>query len=322
MNRAAPNGVLVAYQRATEVFMRPFDLIGDPRPHATVLPVGQPVPLQSPQRAPHRAAWTRTFAAGVLTVGAVAAGAAGGIAVTRLAPPVQATPQPAPTAAAAGPSAVPVGAAQTIASSVYQQTHAAVVQLVIDGGSPRSTGTGSGVVIDSRGYILTNYHVIQNARTITVKFDSGATRQAQVTKTDAANDLALIKVDLPAGVPVAKLGDSDAVKVGELAIAIGSPFGLDQTVTQGIVSATNRTYQPNGGPSRRGLIQTDAPINPGNSGGPLINAAGEVIGINSFIESPVEGSVGIGFAVPINVAKQLLPAGAPSAAAGTGSQTS
>jgi putative serine protease PepD len=254
----------------------------------------------------------------VLAASAVAAGAAGGVAATRFAPPAAQTQQTAATAAPVSASAAPQGAAQTIASSVYQQTHGSVVQLVIDGGAPRATGTGSGVVVDGRGYILTNYHVIQGARTITVKFDSGVTRAAQVTKTDPANDLALIKVDLPSGVPVAKLGDSDAVKVGELAIAIGSPFGLDQTVTQGIVSATNRTYQPAGGAARRGLIQTDAPINPGNSGGPLINAAGEVIGINSFIESPVEGSVGIGFAVPINAAKQLLPTTpAPSAAANT-----
>jgi S1-C subfamily serine protease len=103
------------------------------------------------------------------------------------------------------------------------------------------------------------------------------------------------------------------VKVGELAIAIGSPFGLAQSVTQGIVSAIDRTFQPGNAPARRGLIQTDAPINPGNSGGPLLNAAGEVIGINSLIESPVEGSVGIGFAVPINTAKALLPQVAPAA---------
>jgi S1-C subfamily serine protease len=251
----------------------------------------------------------RPLAALALAASAVAAGAAGGVAAMRL------EPASSQTAATATATAGPTGAAETIASAVYEETHASVVQLVVAGGTPRSSGSGSGVVVDARGYILTNYHVIEGARSITVRFDNGATRPAQVTSTDAANDLALLKVDLPAGVPVAKLGDSDAVKVGELAIAIGSPFGLSQTVTQGIVSATDRTYQPTGGPARRGLIQTDAPINPGNSGGPLINAAGEVIGINSFNESPVQGSVGIGFAVPINTAKQLLPTAAPAAAA-------
>jgi S1-C subfamily serine protease len=279
--------------------MRPFDLIGEPQTTAPSAPVKQASP---------RRHWMRPLAAIALTASAVVAGAAGGVAAMRL-EPAQISQQPAATS-----SVSPTGAAQPIASAVYEEIHGSVVQLVVTGGTPRSGGSGSGVVVDQRGYILTNYHVIESARSITVRFDNGTTRPAQVTKTDAVNDLALLKVDLPAGVPVATLGDSDAVKVGELAIAIGSPFGLSQTVTQGIVSATDRTYQPSGGPARRGLIQTDAPINPGNSGGPLINAAGEVIGINSFNESPVEGSVGIGFAVPINLAKLLLPTAAPAAA--------
>jgi S1-C subfamily serine protease len=283
--------------------MRPFDLIGDAR--TPIIPAAPAHPKTG-----GRASWMRPLAALALTASAVAAGAAGGVAVTRL-DPVSEQPAATPTATSSGSATT---AAQTIASAVYEQTHGSVVQLVVSGGTPRSSGSGSGVVVDARGYILTNYHVIEGARSITVRFDSGATRPAEVANTDPANDLALLKVDLPAGVPVATLGDSDAVKVGELAIAIGSPFGLSQTVTQGIVSATGRTYQPAGGPARRGLIQTDAPINPGNSGGPLINAAGEVIGINSFNESPVQGSVGIGFAVPINTAKQLLPTAAPAAA--------
>jgi S1-C subfamily serine protease len=287
--------------------MRPFDLIGEPE---------TPAPSAPTQRAPQRRGrWMRPFAAIALTASAVAAGAAGGVAAMRLEPVAQSSQQPAATSSA-------TGAAQTIASAVYEEIHGSVVQLLVAGGSPRSGGSGSGVVVDERGYILTNYHVIENARSVTVRFDNGTTRPAQVTRTDAANDLALLKVDLPAGVPVATLGDSDAVKVGELAIAIGSPFGLSQTVTQGIVSATDRTYQPSGGPARRGLIQTDAPINPGNSGGPLINAAGEVIGINSFNESPVEGSVGIGFAVPINLAKLLLPTAAPAAAGNASTELS
>jgi S1-C subfamily serine protease len=106
---------------------------------------------------------------------------------------------------------------------------------------------------------------------------------------------------------VAPLGDSDAVQPGDVAIAIGSPFGLDKTVTQGIISAVNRSWAPGDGRARQGLLQTDAPINPGNSGGPLLNGNGEVIGITSMIESPVRGSVGVGFAIPVNTAKRLLP---------------
>jgi S1-C subfamily serine protease len=141
---------------------------------------------------------------------------------------------------------------------------------------------------------------------VSVRFSTGDVREAQVLGTDSGNDLALLKVDLPPNTPVAPLGNSDQVQVGETVVAIGSPFGLDQTVTQGIVSAVRRDWQPRNGRVRRNLIQTDAPINPGNSGGPLLNARGEVIGITSMIESPVEGSVGVGFAVPINTAQRLL----------------
>ena len=110
---------------------------------------------------------------------------------------------------------------------------------------------------------------------------------------------------MPSGIPAVTLGNSDAVAVGETAITIGSPFGLEQTVTQGIISAVDRTYSA-GGSSLSNLIQTDAAINPGNSGGPLLDAQGQVIGISTEIESPVEGNVGVGFAVPINIAKQQL----------------
>jgi S1-C subfamily serine protease len=117
----------------------------------------------------------------------------------------------------------------------------------------------------------------------------------------------VIQADLPASATVATLGDSDQVQVGDTAVAIGSPFGLSETVTQGIISAVHRDWQPTGGDVQHDLIQTDAPINPGNSGGALLNADGQVIGITSEIESPVRGSVGVGFAIPINTAKQLLP---------------
>lgn len=197
-----------------------------------------------------------------------------------------------------------------VASAVYEQVGPSVVQVNVTGQSRGRAwfgGTGSGVVVDDSGLILTNNHVIEGGGTITVQFSNGVSRPAEVLGTDSGNDLALLKVDLPEGVPASRLGDSAQLRVGETAIAIGSPFGLDQTVTQGIISAVGRTWSPNNGSIYTGLIQTDASINPGNSGGPLVNGNGEVIGITSMIESPVSGSVGIGFAVPINTARRLLP---------------
>jgi serine protease Do len=197
-----------------------------------------------------------------------------------------------------------------VASSVYEEVGPSVVQVNVASqirGRTTLGGTGSGLVVDETGLILTNYHVIENAGTITVLFSNGETRVAQVLGTDSGNDLALLKVDLPAGVPASSLGDSDQVQVGEPVIAIGSPYGLAQTVTQGIISAVDRAWSQDNRAVYTGLIQTDAPINPGNSGGPLVNTSGEVIGITSMIESPISGSVGIGFAVPSNTAKRLLP---------------
>jgi S1-C subfamily serine protease len=178
-----------------------------------------------------------------------------------------------------------------------------------------STSTGSGFLIDKGGHILTNYHVIQGAdrRTgVTVQFEDNVSRHATVVGQDPSNDLAVLKVD-PAGLPNVQplsLGDSTTVRVGDPTLAIGNPFGLDRTLTSGIVSALQRQIQAPNGFSIDNVIQTDAPINPGNSGGPLLDAAGRVIGINSQIETAggANGSVGIGFAVPINTARQLLPA--------------
>jgi S1-C subfamily serine protease len=167
-------------------------------------------------------------------------------------------------------------------------------------------GSGTGFVVSTDGLILTNYHVVGSADGVSVRFSDGTTSPAEVLGSDQGNDIALLRADIPDGVPALPLADSDVVAVGETAIAIGSPFGLEQTVTQGIVSAVDRTWS-GGGRALRDLIQTDAPINPGNSGGPLLNANGEVIGITTLIESPVRGNVGIGFAVPINTAQRVLP---------------
>jgi putative serine protease PepD len=181
-------------------------------------------------------------------------------------------------------------------------------------GEPESSGggvaTGSGFVIDGEGHVLTNNHVVEDASKVTVKLGASDTQYtAEVVGADPANDLALLKVDVPAKeLHPLKLGDSDAAEVGDPVVAIGNPFGLDRTVTSGIVSALQRQIQAPNGFSIDNVIQTDAAINPGNSGGPLINSAGEVIGINSQIETGggSQGNVGIGFAIPINKAKEEI----------------
>ncbi len=170
--------------------------------------------------------------------------------------------------------------------------------------------TGSGFVIDTEGHILTNNHVVEGATKIEVKLGSSETElKAEVVGTDPASDIALLKVDAPESRlhPLA-LGDSSKVRVGDPVVAIGNPFGLDRTVTAGIVSALQRQIQAPNGFSIDHVIQTDAAINPGNSGGPLIDSRGEVIGINSQIETGggSNGNVGIGFAIPINTAREVV----------------
>jgi S1-C subfamily serine protease len=170
--------------------------------------------------------------------------------------------------------------------------------------------TGSGFVIDGEGHVVTNNHVVEGAEKINVKLGSSNTEyEAEVIGADPGTDIALLKVDAPADVlhPL-KLGDSSESEVGDPVVAIGNPFGLDRTVTSGIVSALQRQIQAPNGFSISNVIQTDAAINPGNSGGPLINAEGEVIGINSQIQTGGgNGNVGIGFAIPINTAKAEIP---------------
>jgi S1-C subfamily serine protease len=173
------------------------------------------------------------------------------------------------------------------------------------------TATGSGIVLDDQGHILTNNHVIEGANKIQVKLgESDKEYTAEVVGTDPASDLALLKVSAPTGeLDPLTLGDSSKMEVGDPVVAIGNPFGLDRTVTSGIVSALQRQIQAPNGFSIDNVIQTDAAINPGNSGGPLINSAGEVIGINSQIETGgngADGNVGIGFAIPINTAKEVI----------------
>ncbi len=171
-------------------------------------------------------------------------------------------------------------------------------------GMPRrrqQNSLGSGVVIDKGGLILTNNHVIKDADEISVKFSDKHEAKGKIVGTDPKTDLAVIRVDIKEELPVARLGNSDTLRVGEWAIAIGNPFGLDHTLTVGVVSATGRSEV--GIAAYENFIQTDASINPGNSGGPLLNIRGEVIGINTAI---VASGQGIGFAIPINMARKVI----------------
>jgi len=169
-------------------------------------------------------------------------------------------------------------------------------------------GTGSGFVIDDRGLILTNNHVVENTESLEVTLADKSKVAAKLVGRDPENDVAVIRVTVTGEkLTPLRLGDSSQLQVGQMAIAIGNPFGLDRTITRGVVSAIGRSLKSDSGRQIRNVIQTDAAINPGNSGGPLLNSRGEVIGINTAIFTPSGGSVGIGFAVPVNTAKKLLP---------------
>jgi S1-C subfamily serine protease len=173
----------------------------------------------------------------------------------------------------------------------------------------RGQATGSGIVIDSNGTILTNWHVVENAIKVTVSLEKGKTVNAQVVGKDPSNDLAVLRIR-PDGLALhpLSLGNSSAAQVGDPVLAIGNPFDLERTLTTGVISALQRQITAPNGFTINNVLQTDAPINPGNSGGPLLDASGRVIGINSQIETggTSGGSVGIGFAVPINTAKSEI----------------
>jgi S1-C subfamily serine protease len=199
------------------------------------------------------------------------------------------------------------------AADIYEEVRPSVVQVDISGlsnGGGSVFGTGTGIILDGEGYILTNNHVIGGADEITVRFDDGDTATAIIAGTDTQNDLAVIKID-PAehDLSPATLGDSGDLRVGDTVLALGNPFNLEGSLTQGIVSALNRAYSE-GNSTRpiRGMIQTDAAINPGNSGGPLFDCHGEVVGVNTLLENPTGDTVnvGVGFAVAINTAKAEL----------------
>ena len=178
------------------------------------------------------------------------------------------------------------------------------------GQGQQGVATGSGFVLDKSGHILTNAHVIEGASRVSVQFEDNKTVEAKVEGKDTSTDIALLKVDTKGlDLKPLELGNSKTVQVGDPTIAIGNPFGLDRTLTTGVVSALQRKISAPNGYSISNVIQTDAAINPGNSGGPLIDATGRVIGINSQIATGGSGggNVGIGFAVPVNTAKQIVP---------------
>ncbi len=174
---------------------------------------------------------------------------------------------------------------------------------------PQQGGSGSGSIIDRRGYVLTNNHVIKDAYKVFVNLSDGTRFEGKVIGTDPENDLAVVKFDPPKDVAltIIPFGDSSGLRVGQKVLAIGNPFGLERTLTKGIVSGLGRPVQQDAKTIIRDMIQTDASINPGNSGGPLLNARGEIIGVNTMIYSPSGGSVGVGFAVPVNTAKRIVP---------------
>ncbi len=170
--------------------------------------------------------------------------------------------------------------------------------------TPKQRGLGSGVVVTSDGYILTNNHVIDSADDIRIEFNDGRSFKAKLVGADKPSDLALLKID-QTGLPTLPLGNSDAVQVGDVVLAVGNPLGIGQTVTMGIVSAKGRSTGSGDG-SYEDFLQTDAPINHGNSGGALVSMRGELVGINSQIVSQSDGNIGIGFAIPANMAQHVM----------------
>src|ERR1700694_1496918 len=170
-------------------------------------------------------------------------------------------------------------------------------------------GAGSGSIIDEQGDILTNFHVIADAEKLTVSFGGGKNYPAKVIGRDPDTDLAVIRLlETPKeSLTIVPMGDSDRLIVGQKVLAIGNPFGLDRTLTTGVISGLQRPIRAQNGRQIEGAIQTDASINPGNSGGPLLDSHGRMIGINSQIESPSGASAGVGFAIPINIAKRVVP---------------
>ena len=210
----------------------------------------------------------------------------------------------------------PLGPREEAIINVYQERNASVVNVTTETLAynwflepvPQEGSTGSGSIIDPGGVVLTNYHVVEGASRVFITLADGDRIEGDVAGADPENDLAVIRFDPGSrDLEAIPMGDSDQLRVGQSVLAIGNPFGLDRTLTTGIVSGLGRPLRTRNDLVIRGMIQTDASINPGNSGGPLLNSRGDMIGINTMIFSPSGGSVGIGFAVPVNTARRVVP---------------
>jgi S1-C subfamily serine protease len=242
-----------------------------------------------------------------LVVGSIGGGAVGALVASHRTTASNTSPSAGTVAAGvAAPAPLPGSFA-----AIYQQVKDGVVTITtsVSGGGARSfsQAEGSGIVVDKQGDILTNAHVVGSSSQVQVTFSDGHTATGQVKGVDQSADLAVVQVAASEQLHPVTAGNSDALQVGDTALAIGSPFGLQGTFTAGIISGLNRSSTAPTGRALTGMIQTDAPINPGNSGGALLDARGQLIGINDSIQSPVEGNVGVGFAIPINRAESLLP---------------
>ena len=256
--------------------------------------------------------------AAVVTAGALAAGGATAGYLGRGA--ADETASPAATTVAAASTAQQAAAQSTLSvSQLYRSARSGVVEVIAQeraadspfpgGGSGEATAQGSGFVYDSAGHVITNQHVVDGAESVSVRFANGKTYSAKVVGSDPSTDIAVIDVEAPASdLKPIELADSSAVEVGDGVIAIGSPFGLEQTVTTGIVSALHRQITAPNNFSIDDAIQTDAAINHGNSGGPLLGMDGDVVGVNSQIESDSGGNDGVGFAVPSNTVGSIADA--------------
>jgi S1-C subfamily serine protease len=230
--------------------------------------------------------------------------------MTRVEPSREAVPEPSPQVASAA-----LNDLENLVMKVYEEAGPGVVNVTSLSISydfflnayPQE-GSGSGFVFDREGNIVTNYHVVERADELQVTFSDGTIVSAQLVGADPSNDLAVIRVDLSSSrLTPLPLGDSDDLKVGRYVVAIGNPFGLEQTLTTGVVSSLGRVIQSPDDRFIGEIIQTDAAINPGNSGGPLLDLAGRVIGVNSAILSPSRASAGIGFAIPANTVERVVP---------------
>jgi len=259
-------------------------------------------PTSRPPSRPRRRVVT-AMAALALAIG-VGAGAATGGAVL-FDHGASASPAAATTTSGSTTSTTSSSSTTTAAATIYKADAAGVVSITVTTGN--GVGEGSGIVLDTKGDIVTNAHVVAGAQRVEVAFSDGTTVTGTVVGTNSSADLAVVRVAVAASsLHPLTLANSDSVQVGDTVYAIGSPFGLSGTLTRGIVSAIHRDGSATSTSTLTNLIQTDTPINPGNSGGPLLNAQGQVIGINNSIVSPVDGNVGVGFAIPSNQVSQLL----------------